>query len=664
MTVSRAMALFGTEEPVDETPILRAGPLSCTLDSGNLRYIKIGETEAIRAISMIVRDRSWGTFTPTITGLTIDRQSDRFEVHYHATCSDGAQTLAYDAKIVGRIDGSLDFSVVGEASTNFETCRAGFVVLHGIAGIVGQRVIIEHTDGTFEESRFPALIDPVQPFLDIRALSHDVVSGVRVTCRMEGDAYETEDQRNWMDASFKTYIRPLSRPWPYTLARGDRLDLKVGLSVTGDLGAVGTVSGDGPTVVTIGTEVIGTMPKLGLVVPADQALAALDQTDRLRTGQFPVLVFSLLDGVTSASLDQVVRQLKAFGDLNMGAEHLLEAVLPCRDADGAPTDDRPILQHDLDLLAVAARRSGVRFDRIALSPSCDLKSTPPGGNWPKAPSFETLAAAARVAFPGIEIGGGFFGSFTELNRKRPPVGLFDFVGHAILPTVHAGDDVSVGEGLEALPAILASARTIIGGRTPYVVYPTALSMRHNPYGPAPIENPRLVRQAMGRVDPRDRGLFAAAWYVGLISHAARDAVDTLCLAAATGPSGMMQAGQSPTTNKEVSYWPSWHVLAALAPLAGAEVLASESSDARAVQVLAVAIDGRHEIWLTNLTATRRQVRIDHLPPGRSARATLLDAGGFAPACRDASWLDQAARPFDAGLVDLDAYAIVRIRISD
>ena len=663
MTVSRAMALFGTEEPVDETPILRAGPLSCTLDSGNLRYITIGETEAIRAISMIVRNRSWGTFTPTITGLTIDRQSDRFKVRYHATCSDGVQSLAYDAQIVGRVDGSLDFSVAGEASTDFETCRAGFVVLHGIEGIVGQPVIVEHTDGTLEESRFPALIDPVQPFLDIRALTHEIMAGVRVTCRMEGDAYETEDQRNWMDASFKTYIRPLSRPWPYTLSGGDRLDLKVGLSVAGDLGAVGSATGGDPTVVTIGTEVIGRMPKLGLVVPADQALAALDQADRLRAGRFPVLVFSLLDGVTPTSLDEVVRRLEAFSELDTNAEHLLEAVLPCRDADGVPTDDPHILQRDLDLLAEALRRSGVRFGRIALSPSCDLKSTPPGGNWPKAPSFEVLVSAARAAFPGIEIGGGFFGSFTELNRKRPPVGLFDFVGHAILPTVHAGDDVSVGEGLEALPSILASARAIIGGRTPYVVYPTALSMRHNPYGPAPIENPRLVRQAMGRVDPRDRGLFAAAWYAGLIAHAARDAVDTLCLAAATGPSGMMQAGQSPTTNKELSYWPSWHVLAGLAPLTGAEVLASESSDARAVQVLAVAIDGRREIWLTNLTATRQQVRIDPLPPG-NARASLLDAGGFAPACRDASWLDQAARPFDAGLVDLDAYAIVRIRISD
>ncbi len=29
-----------------------------------------------------------------------------------------------------------------------------------------------------------------------------------------------EDHRNWSDASFKTYVRPLALPWPYTLQRG------------------------------------------------------------------------------------------------------------------------------------------------------------------------------------------------------------------------------------------------------------------------------------------------------------------------------------------------------------------------------------------------------------------------------------------------------------
>ena len=38
---------------------------------------------------------------------------------------------------------------------------------------------------------------------------------------MEGDTWETEDHRNWTDASFKTYSRPLSLPYPYAIAKGE-----------------------------------------------------------------------------------------------------------------------------------------------------------------------------------------------------------------------------------------------------------------------------------------------------------------------------------------------------------------------------------------------------------------------------------------------------------
>ena len=50
---------------------------------------------------------------------------------------------------------------------------------------------------------------------------------------MEGDAFEMEDQRNWTDASYKTYVRPLALPWGYTLAKGSRHEQSVRLSFTG-----------------------------------------------------------------------------------------------------------------------------------------------------------------------------------------------------------------------------------------------------------------------------------------------------------------------------------------------------------------------------------------------------------------------------------------------
>ena len=81
------------------------------------------------------------------------------------------------------------------------------------------------------------------PFQDIRALSHEVTPGTWVTCTMEGDTFEMEDQRNWSDASYKTYVRPLARPWPYTLPKGEKVPQAVRLAVTGKLPAAS--AGDG-----------------------------------------------------------------------------------------------------------------------------------------------------------------------------------------------------------------------------------------------------------------------------------------------------------------------------------------------------------------------------------------------------------------------------------
>jgi len=50
-------------------------------------------------------------------------------------------------------------------------------------------------------------------------------------------------------------------------------------------------------------------------------------------------------------------------------------------------------------------------------------------------------------------------TFTELNRKRPPLDHLDFIGFTTVALIHACDDASVIEGLEALPSIARSART-------------------------------------------------------------------------------------------------------------------------------------------------------------------------------------------------------------
>ncbi len=215
--VSRAIQLCGTEQPDVPGRLLRAGPIEVEFDNGQLRYLKVNGIEVLRAVGFLVRDENWGTYTPKISGLVIDETPQRFAVSFHALCSRPGQEIAIEAKIEAHASGKLQFTGVATPKTDFLTARTGFVVLHPLQGVAGKPVRVEHVSGEVVYSRFPPLVDPVQPFLSIRELTHEVSPGLMATVRMEGDTFEMEDHRNWTDASFKTYVRPLALPWPYTL---------------------------------------------------------------------------------------------------------------------------------------------------------------------------------------------------------------------------------------------------------------------------------------------------------------------------------------------------------------------------------------------------------------------------------------------------------------
>jgi hypothetical protein len=319
------------------------------------------------------------------------------------------------------------------------------------------------------------------------------------------------------------------------------------------------------------------------------------------------------------------------------------------------------MQRDMAAIGAAASAGAVKFARVAVSPAADLGSTLPGSVFPPAPGWADLVAAARKAFPGLPIGGGMFSYFTELNRKRPPSGLLDFICHTGLPIVHAGDDESMTETLEATPSIFKSVQAFSGGK-PYWIFPTAIGMRQNPYGAAPAENPKGIRQAMSRVDPRERALIGAAWYAGYLARAAAGGVDAVTLAATHGPSSIVfnkQPHPQPWFDDAgARVYPSYHVIAGNAALSGS-VLAATSSDARAVQALAVKSNGAVSLWLSNLTGVRQSVRLSGAPnPGR---ALALDEDSFEAACGDANWRGSAKRTEISGSIDLLPYAVVEIR---
>jgi hypothetical protein len=212
---SQNFILYGTEKS-DTPPVrLRAGKLSVDLVGGNLRTVTYDGVEVLRAVSFLVRDRDWGTYDPTIEGLTIEQQADGFVVSYRAVCTGpGGTDLVISAKISADERGRLSFEAEALSQCGFETNRCGFCILHPIVDIAGTAVTIEHVDGRIDRTELPDLIEPWQPFKDMRAIAHTVLPDVTAECRMEGDTFEMEDQRNWSDASYKTYVRGHTRSPP------------------------------------------------------------------------------------------------------------------------------------------------------------------------------------------------------------------------------------------------------------------------------------------------------------------------------------------------------------------------------------------------------------------------------------------------------------------
>jgi len=654
-----AVKLFGTTEPPAAVRRLAAGRLTAILEAGALRRIALGGREAVRGIAFVVRDRNWGTCAPQIADLAVEEAGDAFRVTYRARCADGGQALAYRVAIEGTADGRLEFRADGAAETGFVTNRTGFTVLHPIEGIAGEPAHVLHTDGTEERTFLPALIAPSQPVFDIRAITHEAAPGLSVRVTMEGDAYEMEDQRNWTDASFKTYIRPLSKPRPYTLKAGASFAQRIAVESEG---AAPPASGaaDGTVTVSLGTPSdAARVPELALAVEPADAADALAVAEALRKAAVRRLVcrFDPSEGHTADDI-------AAFASLARvtGARLTLEAVLALRDARGEPTADACVLSRDVAALRHAAEAGGATFDIVSPSPWAYLRSYKPDGAWPDVPPLGAIYAAVREAFPDARIAGGMHASFTELNRCWPPVETIDVITHTTAAIVHAADDTSVMETLQALPAIFATVRARAGGLA-YLVGPSAIGMRFNPYGAATAANPDNRRVAMARADPRQRGLFNASWSLGYIARAAAAGVDGVCLGAPVGPFGVMHRAArtaAPWYDEagDAAFYPAYHVVRGLAGLAGAPAGRAASADPSRVAALAPEGDEGPALWLANLTGEDVVVVVEGGSP--FVAVERLDRETFAVCARKADGLATTRAPLAGTRLALGPYALARL----
>ena len=205
---------YGVDAALPERRTLRAGPVTAVLEGGDLRYVKVGGQEVVRRLYVGVRNQNWDTIPARYSDFQVTEDDGGFRVSFTAEHENGDVDFTWDGVIFGSADGTIDARWTGGGPDLPQE---------------PDRVLRPPPDGPCRDGRsksrrptasirseFPDLISPDQPFVDMVAISHDAGGDgdARVTIRFEGDLFETEDQRNWTDASYKTYSTPLRLPYP------------------------------------------------------------------------------------------------------------------------------------------------------------------------------------------------------------------------------------------------------------------------------------------------------------------------------------------------------------------------------------------------------------------------------------------------------------------
>ena len=574
-----------------EARSIRVGDLEALILDGALRQLRFRGVEVVRGIDCPIRDVNWGTESPEEVEEELLTAEDHALYKRRFRVFDGALSADLRYRFTER---GITAELTLYAHRSVETNRAGFSLLHPIEGVAGTQMTVGHPDGTGKRIRFPELISPGQPAFDIAAIRHEVGSA-EVDIRFSGEIFEMEDQRNWTDASFKTYCRPLGLGFPYAIEAGEVVTQTIDISVS----------------------------------PANST-APPRATRAAETRQLPDVAVALEPNwmgdtarATLADLPNRPRLLRVDAAVEESVSALEEISGPV-DLE-VVVDDTGDVERVLKNLSGSLRSVGVIVDSVTALPRAYLQSYQPDGDWPNGHTLSNVAQWAEAAFPGAKVGVGMLTNFTEFNRHPPPDHIGDFTTYSTTAIVHAGDDLSVFETLEALPQVHASAQAL-SGRRPVRLGLSSIAMRSNPYGAAVAENPGAARIAMAMHDPRQETVFAAAFAVGAYAAATQCGCARIALAGAGGPfaTGRMNGGA-------FRPYPIHHVVKALSGQSGA-AQANPSTWPKGLRGVLFETPGRFGGLLANCSVAAARLRL----PGQFG--IVMDHGTDVGA---ADWLERA-----------------------
>lgn len=501
---------------------LRTNHFTVLYENGSLRQIKVGNTEVLRMIYSAVRDRNWGTIEPIIENETIESGENLFEicltVGYHA------EPIHFSAeyRITGR-DNKIRFEMNGTALSDFLKNRIGFCVLHPIRECAGKTATAIHPDGSMSEFGFPELISPTQPVKNVQSMIWEAAPEINAQLDFLGDIFEMEDQRNWTDASFKTYCTPLEKPFPAEIKSGDTVSQVIELKIET---AMNQDSNDNVFVFSWDTEKITRLPSLGTSISSRKETLTHSEIALLEKLPFNHLRVEVKMSQPDFSdvLEKAAREGKLlswplFVVLYFSTEYSTE------------------YQRFIDTV----RELDTKISHILLT---ELNHLP-------FEHFNELAQIIKTDFPEVEIGTGVNAYFAELNRSRPTIENADFVSFTISPQVHAFDDASLVENLEAQAEVIKSAKKLFPEK-PIYVSPVSLKQRFNVVATTAEPDP-APGTLPSSVDARQRLAFAASWTLGSLKFLAKAGCQLISYYETVGWKGFIQGDK---TSPAKRYFPA------------------------------------------------------------------------------------------------------------
>lgn len=603
---SSSLIRYGQPEPLPEPRILRAGPLTMLYERGFLRYIRLGDHEVLRLIYHAVRDHNWATASHVIEDEVIEQQDDSFQIRY--TCVGRNETihLRWRCEITGDPDGTIQFNIDGEAMAEFRRNRAGFCILHPIPECAGQPCTLTHPDGSQTVAPFPEAISPHQPFFNIREMQWPTVNGGSAVLWFVGDVFETEDQRNWTDASYKTYCTPLAKPFPVTLKPGDKIQQSVELRLVGP-DSMPLPSKSSETVISFESSTLA-VPAIG--IGANHETVTESVASWLRAAHF----HHLRVDVNFQHPDWSATFRKAVADAVL-LNTKLELVLLFNQLPNYEL--YTFLKETIDPALI---------DSVAVL-SNFAKTTP-------ASIINEVVPPLRHAFPNAKIGAGTNVFFVAVNRETPPVDGVDFITYSISPQAHAVDNLTLIENTTAQADTVRDARRWIAD---VHVSPVTLRPRFNPDATGDNAEPSSDRMPFS-TDPRQMSLFGAAWTLASLKNLIQAEARSLTYYETVGEQGLVQ-GDFPSAypgqfvTEAGAVFPLYWIFRAVNRFRDGQVIPATSSQPLKVEALCLKKDLQTVLILANLTEVAQtvQVPIAHPVVVRVLDETTFFQASFSPA---------------------------------